>query len=340
MIIWIDQLYQSSIVGKVESTASLKSDNLMALTAERAGYGYRGDQAAGLSAAEETEIELYVAEGNRDFLSAYDWSFTKPVTTSVLWATTTATTTMTVDGEGNKTVTASAATFFPTMVGHTIVSTNGSYVIDGYVSTTVVTVTTDASADSGEAFQVTANGSYRMPDDFGGLIGDVYYQANEGLWMPLGNTGVAELLELLQVSTATGRPTVCAVEPLAVSGTIGQRFDLLAWRIADTDYTVRYQYQVLPDKLTAGGYPYGGARHANTIQYACFAAMERGKFQLVNGPNEQNYRVLLARSIKMDQRGARAGSLGFLVNARPSRWGSRNYAPQATSITVGGVAYP
>ncbi|KKN54706.1 hypothetical protein LCGC14_0589750 [marine sediment metagenome] len=339
MIIWIDQLFQTSLQGKVESTASLGFDNLMAIVAERSGYGYRADQAAGLSDAEELEVGLYVEEGQRDFLLSYDWSFMRPVATSVLWATTTATTTMTTGGESDKTITASVATFYPTMVGHTIVSTNGSYVIDGYSSSTVVTVTSDASADSGEAFQITADGSYRLPDDFGGLIGDVYFQANDGLWLSLSSTGVAELLELLQVSTSTGRPTVCTVEAINVSGLIGQRFDLLTWRIADSNYTVRYQYQVLPDQLVANGYPYGGARHAETIKYACLAAMERSKQQLADGPYQRQYNRFLALSIRADQRG-RAGSLGLLVDARPGRWRRGNYGPLARTVTVGGVSYP
>ena len=340
MIIWIDQLFETSLEGKIEPTAALGLNNLMALTAERIGYGFRADQAAGLGADEETEVRLYVEEGQRDFMLSYDWSFMKPVATSVLWKTTLATTTMTVGGEGNKTITASAATFFPTMIGHTIKSTNASYVIDGYSSSTVVTVTTDASADTGETFQITADGNYRLPDDFGGLLGDVYFQANDGLWLPLTNTGVAELLELLQVSTGTARPNVCAIESINVSGTIGQRSDLVVWRIPDADYTIRYQYQVLPDLITAGEFPYGGARHAGTIEYACFAAMERSKFQLVDGPLQRQYNRLLALSIKADQRGARAGSLGFLVNARPSRWRRGTYSPLARTVTVGGTSFP
>ncbi|MEE9597970.1 MAG: hypothetical protein V3V96_14450 [Acidiferrobacterales bacterium] len=339
MIIWIDQLFETSLQGKVESTLSLKFDNLMALVAERAGYGLRANQNVGLSADEETEIGLYVAEGQREFLLSYEWSFLKPVATSVLWAATDDTVTMTVGGAGNRTITASVATFFPTMVGHTIVSTNGSYVIDGYSSTTVVTVTVDASADTGETFQITPTGSYRLPDDFGGLLGDVYYQAGDGLWKSLGNTGVAELLALLQVSTSTARPTACAVESINVAGDIGQRFDLLAWRIPDTDYTIRYQYDVLSDALVAGGYPYGGARHAQTINYACFAAMERGKFQLADGPDQRQYQRLLGLSIKADQRGNRADSLGFLVDARPHRRRG-TFAPLARTVTVDGVAYP
>lgn len=321
-----------------ESTSALKFDDLMAIVAEQAGYGYRANEAAGLSADEETEIELYVANGYREFLIAYEWSFTRPVTTSVLWATTLATTTMAVTGAGNTTITASAATFYPTMIGHSIVSTNASYVISGYTSSTVVTVTVDASADDGETFQITADGSYRMPDDFGGLLTEVFYQANEGLWRPLADIGVAESLELQMVSTATARPSVCAVNPLAIAGAIGQRFDLLVWRIPDSDYTIRYQYQVLPDKLVASAYPYGGMIHAETLQFACLAAMERLKFHMIDGPMQRNYLQLLALSIKRDQKGARAGSLGFAVNANPNYWG--DYGPQARTVTCGGVAYP
>lgn len=344
MIVWIDQLYASAIKGKQEPTTALKYDDLMALVAERAGYGYRADEAAGLTAEEETEIDLYVQEGYREWLLSYEWSFLKPTSTSVLWATTSATTTLSASGEGNRTITASAATFYPTMVGHTIVSTNGSYVIDGYLSSTVVTVTTDASADEGLAFQITANGSYRLPDDFGGLLGDVFFQAGEGRWLPITNTGVAELLELLQVTTGTGRPSKCAFDWQTVMpaelGAIGQRANLLAWRIPDSDYTVAYQYQVQVPKLITNGYPYGGARHALTIMYACLAALERAKFKIADGPDRRHFEKLLALSIRADQRGTRASSLGFLINARRGRWGDETYYPLARTLTCGGVSYP
>lgn len=341
MIIWIEQLYQESLQGKQQSTAALGFDGLMAGTAERAGYGLRASQADGLSAAEEKEIELYVAEGYREFLLAHEWGFTKPTATSVLWATTDGTATMSVSGTGNKTVTASADTFFPTMVGHTIVSTNGSYVIDNYSSATAVTVTTSASADDGEAFTITANGAYRLPDDFGGLLTDVYFQAGDGWWLPLAETGVTEVWEQQQITEGTGRPTMCAVEMLATSGATGQRADLLVWRIPDTDYNVKYQYQVLPDKLTGTDFPYGAARHAGTMQYACLAAMERSKFQLIDGPYQRQYDRLLRMSIRADNRGARAHSLGLLISAQPhGRFRGRRSYPLANRVSVGGEFFP
>lgn len=327
-----------------ESTAALSYDDLMRVVSERAGYGFFATQGEGLTADQETEILTYVDEGYRTFLLAHEWSFTRPLTTSVLFATTDATTTMTVSGAGNTTITASAATFFPTMIGHTIVSTNASYVISAYTSSTVVTVTTDASADNGLAFQITANGSYRLPDDFGGLIGEVFYQQGDGRWIPIAQLGVAELVELLQITEGTGRPTSCAVDPqpLSTSETIGQRHDLLAWRIPDADYTIRYRYQVLPDKLVTTAYPYGGALHAETIKYACLSAMERTKFVTVNGPYDQQFQKLLVQSIKRDNRGARANSLGFMVNARRTRLGSRGtyFLPFPNSITVEGQSFP
>lgn len=329
-----------------ESTAALKFDDLMAITAERAGYGYLADVAAGLSAAQETEVELYVAEGYREFLLSYHWSFTKPTGTSVLWATTTGR----VSGQGvynSPSTLIVAAGFYPTMIGQSLVfdDSGTGYTITAYKSSSQVYVSGDASSElSNDTFTVTADGSYRLPDDFGGLLGDVFYQADEGRWIPLGNTGVAELLHLLQMSTGTGRPTACAVDPqtLPTAGTeaTGQRFNLIAWRIPASNYTVKYQYQVLPPTLIADGYPYGGTRHAETIKYACLAAMERGKLQLPAGPYQRQFDRLLGLSIKADQRGARAGSLGFLVNARPSRRRRGSYVPQAGTVTVGGVEYP
>ncbi|MHC4176282.1 MAG: hypothetical protein ACYSWU_02180 [Planctomycetota bacterium] len=330
-----------------ESSLALTYDNLMAATAERAGYGYRANVAAGLSANEETEVDLYVKEGYREFLLAYEWSFTRPVTTSVLWATETGT----VTGQGvysspSTTITASG-TFFPTMVGHSFVfGTSGtSYTIDGYTSATVITVTGNASAETADdSFTITANGSYRLPDDFGGLIGDVFFEANDGRYIPLDNTGEAELIAMQQASTSTGRPTICATSTVAATGTVGTRWNLLAWRYVDSDYTVRYQYQVLPDALATTNYPYGGARHADTIKYACYAAMERSKFQLANGPNEKQYAKLLRMSIKADQRGTRPGTLGIFPHARSGRrgrWGGRGlYYPLAGTVTSGGTYYP
>lgn len=399
-----------------ESTSALKFDDLMAIVSERIGSGYRANQAAGLSADEETEIELYVAEGYAEFLLAYEWSFLKPTATSVLWATATGTLSSsallgasttgapTYDSDTLKsTVIADAAIFHANLIGKTLNFTVGgaftitdvdsttqlkvsgdassegaeaftitevykltasaaafyasmervsftfdagsAYTILSYVSTTVVYVSGDASGESGtDTFTVTADGSYPLPDDFGGLLGDVFFQADEGRWIPLANTGVAELLELLQVSTATGRPTICAVDPqtvpAAASDATGQRSNLLAWRIADADYTVRYQYQVLAPRLVANGYPYGGAGHAETLKYFCLAAMERSKFQLAEGPLWRQSQRLLALSIRADQRGTRARTLGFLVSARPRHRRRGSYGPQAGTVTVGGVAYP
>ena len=82
------------------------------------------------------------------------------------------------------------------------------------------------------------------------------------------------------------------------------------------------------------------SRHAETIKYACLAAMERSKHQLADGPHQRQYSRMLALSIKADQRGARAGSLGFLVDARPGRWRRGNYGPLARTVTVGGTSFP
>ena len=78
MIIWIDELYGSAIAGRVEVTSAFTYDNLMALVAERSGYGYRATEDEGLDAKELLEIDLYVQDGYREWLLSYVWSFLEP----------------------------------------------------------------------------------------------------------------------------------------------------------------------------------------------------------------------------------------------------------------------
>jgi hypothetical protein len=329
-----------------ESTAALRHDDYMQLTAERIGYGLRKDQAAGLSADEESEVTLYVKEGYREFILAYEWSFMRPTNSSVLWPTTTGTVSGTPSKDnGTTSVTATANKFYPSMVGRTFTfDTSGTgYEIASYTSATDIKVTGDASGETADdTFTITADGFYAMPFDFGGLLGEVFFDYGDGRWLPLDQVGVAELLEQLMITTGTGRPTQCAINPHRVDSgdTRGQRHDLMAWRIPDAIYTVRYQYQVLPDVLVTNDYPYGGAMHAQTILYSCFAAAERGKQKLVNGPDQQYYDKLLRGSIKRDQRGTRADKLGFMVNAQVRGRRHTQFLPFAQNITVGGESFP
>lgn len=316
-----------------EATLALDFEGLMKLTAEAAGYGYRATTGDGLSSNAVIEIGLYVESGYRDFINAYDWSFTRPVTTSVLWSAAS-------DAIADATATTIASTtdtFFPTMVGSTITFTvsGNTYLIDGYISSTIVSVTTSPVGEAAlAAFTIATTGEYRLPDDFGGLAGDVYFAANDGRWLPIKQTGLADVLRLLQGSTSTSRPTHLAIQPLTMGTTTGQRFAFLVWRIPSSNYTIRYRYQVLPDKLSTGTYPYGGSQHAETIKFSCFAAMELSKLQGQNS-YDAKYQQLLRQSIRRDKKFMTASEVGF-----NRHHGNVLFDRRARNITVGGVSYP
>lgn len=153
-----------------ESSLSLSYDNLMEEVAYYRGYGRKKDTTAGLSSAEETQCIADVNAGLRLFYFpppvrpgelSHEWSWMKPQTSIVAWATTTGTLTAaailtdsvasapTYDSTtGYSTLTANNAIFTPELCGETLddTSTSGAnYTIIEYVSTTQVKVSGDAS---------------------------------------------------------------------------------------------------------------------------------------------------------------------------------------------------
>ncbi len=294
------------------------------------------------------EKELYdrvVKIGLRQFIlpppvgeggDVHEWSWMRPRTTLYAWATTTGTISSVGSG-GNRTITAAAASFHPAMVGHTVVSTNGSYAIVTYVSSTVVIVDADASADSAEAFTVTADGSYRLPAAYGGIDGDMTFDPGAGYYQPLPIVGEGQIEALLQGNTSTGRPQFAAIRPLAPDATAEQKFDLWVYPIPDSGYTLHYRYFVLIDALTtAAAYPPGGMVHAETIKASCLAAAEL-HVDDVRGERRDYFMERLAASIEHDNRAHTAKTLGY--NGDPGL--SRGPGHHRTNhiVTYNGVAY-
>src|SRR3972149_1254990 len=86
------------------------------------------------------------------------WSFLRPEEQIIIWPT--ATGTMTISGGAGTTCTAAAAAVSPSTIGATLVAdtSENEYTITGYTSSTVVTLGSDASADTGDTFTITPNG--------------------------------------------------------------------------------------------------------------------------------------------------------------------------------------
>jgi hypothetical protein len=296
-----------------ESTLSLKFSTIRQAIAHYLGYGRLATVAAGLTTDELADVDAYHNEGMRDFLGAFNWSFLSPVVNVTLWATATGTD----SGSSSTTFTAAAATFFATMIGHTIVmdTSEREYTITGYTDTTNVTIGSSFNAgDASDTFTITANGVYRMPDAFGGIVGPITFQNNEGSYSPIELVTERQVAELLQRSTTTARPTLAAQRPVSgTSATAGQRWDLLVYRIPDSDYTVYFEEILLIDQITSDEFPIGGMLHGDTIKYACLAAAENDKNDR-RGEKWERYQQMLAKSKQLDSRLHRSERMGVMTD--------------------------
>lgn len=118
--------------------------------------------------------------------------------------------------------------------------------------------------------------SLLLPDDFGGIQGDIIPASTSGeSQFPIAITGPGELYKARSLSSdCTGRPMMAFVEAIkGTSLTKSNRYRLQVYPIADQDYTLRVWYYLLPNATSASlPHVYGGAAHAETFKWACKAA--------------------------------------------------------------------
>lgn len=220
---------------------------------------------------------------------AHEWSFLRPLGTLTLWGDVTGTTSGAPSYSattGLSTITATSAKFLATMVGKTFTfdTSELEYTIAGYTSSTVITVTGDASGEtSGDTFSVTADGDYVLPDDFGGLDGDLYYASDDNAFYPVRLTSEGMILSHRMRETITVSPCdkieMCAVVPVnSTSASEGQRWTLMTWPglASGLLYTVTFRYHALQNALSlTRPYALGGAAHFETLLASCLAVAEQ-----------------------------------------------------------------
>ena len=256
--------------------------DLVQETAWYLGYGFKRRQSDGLSVDQEKECVQAIHRGYEQYLYPplvppdvlpHRWSWLNPVTT--ITAAKTFSSVLTTIG-GNRTLTATADVFQPTMVGRTITATAGaSYVITQYATARIVGINASAAADTGKTFTLTADGLYRLPDDFAGFRGEITYKSGEGYYAPIASYSEVQLRMALQNSNTTGRPIAYAVRPVRPSVQTGQKWDLVLWPIPDSNYDLSFQYTVAVNKLSdANPFPIGGPLHAGALIASCLAAAE------------------------------------------------------------------
>jgi hypothetical protein len=306
-----------------ESTLSIAYADLTAEVGAFLGYGRTSGN---WTSDQTTEIDKIVQSGLRQFYfppmlqgqsNTHEWQFLKPTTSLVAWPEVTGTMVGVPVFVTVSTTTASTASFYPTMIGKAFVfDTSGtSYVIAGYTSSTIITLTGDASGElSGDTFTIASNGDYRLPDDFGGLEGKLTYEPNEGYY-PITVTSEMAIRNLRQrvysTGNTSGRPYSAAVRPLITDGTDGQRFEIMLWPAVNAAYTLSYRYRVLMNLLDATNkYPYGGMVHGETIIESCLSIAEQRSDDEI-GLHYQKFMERLAASVGFDSKGTRPDNLGY-----------------------------
>lgn len=335
-----------------QSTLAITWADLMNDVGFFLGYSRESDPASPTkwTADQADEVERYVKAGLRQFYIppvlpdervSHEWSFLKPRTSITVWPTTTGT----VSGLAGLTfVEGATSPFYASMVGSSLVAIN-TYTITGYVNAGRVIVDNPLHAhDIGEAFTITADGSYRLPDEFGAILGDLTFDPGEGLYPAIPITSEVRIRKLIQGSDSTGRPVEAAVTPLVASGTSHQVFDLVVYPIPDADYVLHYRQMILADAMTdSANHPWGGAAHAATIGFSCLAAAAKANYRERADETWDDFMRSLRASVNFDRRATTPEHLG--ANTDPlvaDMLGSASRARMGGSHLVyhNGVAYP
>lgn len=300
------------------------------------------------SASQIADIDDCLVSGMRQFYGAqiigpgrvHEWSFLRPWADLIVWSEVTGT----VDGSPvyvtSSTITATTASFHPSMIGHSFVfdASEIGYTVTGYTSSTVIVVEGDASGeDADDTFTITPTGAYRLPDDFGSLHGDIMYDEGNGP-AKIGVSSSSLIRNRLSASdSSSGKPTMAAVEPVVTDGTVGQRFDLWLYPVPDTEYTLKYRYTILPDALTTDKlYPYGAQQHSASILESCLAMAER-YIDDQQGLHAASYERSLQVSIGLDRQATTPEWFGTM-NVDPAG-GPRVRRSRSQTVTYNGVDY-
>ena len=261
---------------------------------------------------------VQVAQGQK----AHRWSFLRPQAQLTIWDDVVAADAITAStatyASPVTTITASDDVFYPSMEEKTIVfgTSGNSFVIDSYVSATVVKVTGDASAEDGNVITIDSGDTFTLPWDFGALSGDgsFAYHRDSAHVQPIALTSDANIRQLRMGSVSSGTPYLAAITPLSTDGSQGQRHVVQFHPPPSDVFVLTYRYHILPNALvdTTAEYPYGSVAHSQTILASCLAVAEVREKDDATATQQARFANLLQGSIDHDrQYGESAIELGY-----------------------------
>ena len=264
------------------------------------------------------------------------WSFLRPQRTITVWPTVTGTISTAIYSSPSTTVTAVAALFYPSMVGKVLTGGSGAdFTIASYTSSTVVVVTGDANAET--TFTITADGDYRLPDDFADVLGAFTFAVGANRYHTLEHRNIVQVLQrrASHGSSWNARPAWFAIRPETFVETTGQRHALVLQAVPDKAYVLTYKSAVEPDLVSAESYARGGTPHVQTVIEAILAEAEAMLGDEM-GVHEAKFMERLAASVSFDRNANSADTLGPTINSS----GKIAYGPDrgdSTTIDVFGL---
>lgn len=144
---------------------------------------------------------------------------------------------------------------------------------------------------------------YTLPDGIANVEGDLTYATDDSTSMILQKVSEAQIRAWRMGGTSSGRPTHYAVRPRTATGGAGQKWEVLLFPTPNAEYTLSYQGEMIPNKLTASApYPLGGGRHSETILALCQAEVESRVHGMPAGPMLRNALERLKASVLLDRR--------------------------------------
>jgi len=151
----------------------------------------------------------------------------------------------------------------------------------------------------GTITQTATDGFYDLPADFGGMVGDLTYDSDDGI-RRIKLISEADLRASESMEDTDGNPKYAAVRAKDATATAAQTYELMLFPVPTGTDDIRYRYTSLPGILTTTNlYPNGVAGHAETYAAACLACAEV-MFKGTLGPMNQMYQQRLQASVMLD----------------------------------------
>lgn len=268
------------------------------------GYGRNADD---WTADEIQDVADILESGLRQFYSpppvngrpSHNWSFLRPAGSLTLAAPYTTGTIAIATGV----VTLTGGTWPSNAADQELTVSGTTYAVASRDSGTQITLTNAAAtAAAGTSYSLSQD-LYDLPDDFGVLAGDVYYQTGfDRVWPSLQQVAESNIRKMKEDGRRNfGEPLYFAIVPKAHDATVGTRWQMLIHPAPDSSRILTYRYRVNADALTSSNiYPHGGMVHAETMKQSCLAIAEQEK-EGTAGIHTRRFEQMLAASIQRDQ---------------------------------------